>query len=98
MAFKFPMGEMAKDVVTGFTGIITARVEFLTGCNQYVLNPPMKKGDKETLKTEQFDENRLVIVPGKAIRLPEDPAPRPVRETGGPQPLIQRTGAIKSRN
>lgn len=33
MKFKFQKGLEAKDIVTGFTGIITYRVDYLTGCS-----------------------------------------------------------------
>lgn len=37
--FKHKLGLKAKDKITGFEGIITARCEYLTGCNQYCLTP-----------------------------------------------------------
>ncbi len=39
MSFKHQLGLEAKDKISGFVGIITARVDYLTGCNRYCLNP-----------------------------------------------------------
>lgn len=34
------LGNEARDKITGFTGIVTSRAEYLTGCTQYGLTPP----------------------------------------------------------
>lgn len=62
MAFKYKKGLLAKDKVTGFKGIITYRVEYMTGCDQYGLSPEMTTKDKEIPKAEQFDESRIEIL------------------------------------
>jgi hypothetical protein len=63
------LGKEGKDKITGFQGIITARVEYLYGCNQYGLAP--KVGEDGTVKgTEFFDEGRIEVV-GNGI-LPEE--------------------------
>ncbi|AOF89037.1 hypothetical protein [Sinorhizobium sp. RAC02] len=49
------LGMMAKDVITGFSGIITGRVNYITGCDQYLLSP---QSDKEP---RWFDEQRLEV-------------------------------------
>ena len=33
------LGVEGRDIITGFTGIVAARVEYLTGCTQYALTP-----------------------------------------------------------
>lgn len=57
--FKFEMGHKAKDMVTGFKGIITARAQYITGCDQYFLQPEMKKDHLADGKW--YDENRLGV-------------------------------------
>jgi len=54
------LGVKAKDLVTGFEGIVTAKVEYLTGCTQYGLTPPVKDGKVQS--NEYFDEKRLQYV------------------------------------
>ena len=41
--FKFKQGETLRDKVTGFTGIVVARVDYISGCNRYYIQP--KVGD-----------------------------------------------------
>jgi hypothetical protein len=58
--FKYELGDKAKDVVSGFEGVITGRAEHITGCNTYGLQPPAKDGKKED--PTWFDEQRLDIL------------------------------------
>jgi hypothetical protein len=59
--FKFDLGKRAKDKISGFTGIITSRIEYLTGCDQYGLKAPIK-ADGEPIDVHYFDEGRIVIL------------------------------------
>jgi len=61
MKFKHNLGKKATDKVTGFTGIIIGRSEFLSGCNTYGLAPRVGK-DGNRIDTEWFDEDRIGIV------------------------------------
>ena len=61
MVFKYELGIRAKDIVTGFEGIIVARVEYFNGCMQYCLKPKMKT-DGSCPEGEYFDEQYLSIV------------------------------------
>lgn len=63
------LGQQAKDKITGFTGIIIGKVEYLYGCTQYGLAPKIDKEGKIN-KTEWFDEGRIEIL-GRGI-LPKD--------------------------
>jgi hypothetical protein len=82
--FKFALGQEAKDAITGFKGIITGRIEYISGCLQYAISPPVKE-DGSKRDGEWFDEERLEIVgPGVTLasRLGGGPVPRdapPVR-------------------
>lgn len=33
------LGDIAKDKISGFTGVVVARIDYLTGCTQYRLQP-----------------------------------------------------------
>ena len=46
MEKEIKLGVRIKDRVTGFEGIVTARVEYLNGCIQYCITPKMGE-DKE---------------------------------------------------
>lgn len=63
--FKFKRGEYARDIITGFAGVIVARIDYLTGCNRYTLEPPLDK-DGKLPEPAMFDENRLEYDPAHA--------------------------------
>ncbi len=44
--FKFKRGETVRDKVTGFTGIVTRRVDYLSGCNMYYVQPRVGEDGK----------------------------------------------------
>lgn len=54
------LGYTAEDKVTGFRGVVTGRVEYLTGCNQVLLMPKVDK-DGKTMEGAWFDEQRVVV-------------------------------------
>jgi hypothetical protein len=52
------LGLKAKDKITGFEGILTARHQYITGCDQYTITP--ERDDKGDLQNSyQFDEGRI---------------------------------------
>ncbi|VVO40270.1 MULTISPECIES: hypothetical protein [Pseudomonas] len=74
------LGQKAEDKVTGFYGTITARAQYLTGCDQYCLAPPIRQGINEVQKSEWFDEGRIKIL-GPGISAADVAGPA----RGGPQ-------------
>jgi hypothetical protein len=79
----FEFGIEVKDKITGFKGIVTGKCSYITGCDQYLVQPEVdKEGKSEDPKW--IDEPRLILIPdGKKIKLeseitdpgPCDPAP-----------------------
>lgn len=66
------MGKEVKDMVTGYSGIVTGKITWLFGCNQYHVLP--KASDDGSLKDGVwFDEGRLIVI-GEGIR-PEQVMP-----------------------
>jgi hypothetical protein len=68
------LGVKAKSVISGFTGIITGRTEYINGCVQYAITPKAKDGKVES---EWFDEQEVQVI-GKGVDLS-------AAATGGPQ-------------
>ena len=66
--YIFELGDRVKDIVTGFTGVVMSRMEFLTGCSQYGISPTKLDKDGKRVDWEYFDENRLMKT-GKGITL-----------------------------
>jgi hypothetical protein len=59
---KFPMGAKARDVVSGFEGIISSKTEWLTGCDQVGIRPIELDKDGATRKAEWFDVTQVEVV------------------------------------
>jgi len=78
------LGCQAKDIVTGFNGIVMARCEYFTGCITYEV---MKRKRDKDLKSKSiwFDEKRLKRTGNGLIEK------RRAKRTGGPpQSIPQR--------
>jgi hypothetical protein len=70
---KVLLGDKYRDNISGFEGTATARSEFLFGCVRVCL----EGGKDGELKTEWFDEQRLVRLDGSV--------PVPTATSGGPR-------------
>lgn len=82
--FSINLGAHVRDTITGFRGVVTARIEYLTGCRQYTLTPTTLH-DAKPIPSEWFDESRLEdLGQWKSLSLPVGPAPAP-----GPLPVGQ---------
>jgi hypothetical protein len=44
--FKFSQGDTLCDKVTGFTGVVIQRIDYISGCNRYLLQPRIDKEGK----------------------------------------------------
>jgi hypothetical protein len=90
------LGDLAKDIVTGFTGIVVARTEWLNRCVRLTLQPQKLQKDGKTPDTQTFDEEQIKVVK------PAHVVPRSLqvetvgeafqrrRQTGGPHPEPRR--------
>ena len=54
------LGVKAKDIVTGFIGIVTGRYSYLTWCDRYQLTPEARDWKCEDSCT--FDENSIEVI------------------------------------
>lgn len=80
--FKFDLGSKAKHKITGFTGIIVCRTQWLTNCNVYGIKSTELK-DGRPIDSQHFDEAELDVLEEKVIE--------PDRKTGGPTEAIPQT-------
>lgn len=51
---------VAKDKITGFRGVVTGHADYITGCDQYLIQPGVKDG--EWKEARWLDEGRLEVV------------------------------------
>ena len=73
--FIFNLGDKVKDAITGFTGIVTLRSQWLNNCNTYGVQP-MELKDGAPQERQGFDEPQLEIVIEEVVK--------ESRRTGGP--------------
>ncbi len=62
------LGKKARDKVTKFEGIITAKISYITGCDQYALTPEAK--DSKIEANQWFDAARVEII-GEGVTVEE---------------------------
>jgi len=86
--FEFELGEILKDRVSGFQGVVMARTEYFTGCVHYGLCSQSLK-DNRPIDWEWFDETRLDKVKGKKR---VEIGPRSKVTTSGVEPCAPMVG------
>lgn len=62
-------GKRGTDKITGFSGVITAKCDYMYGCAQYLLTPTDLDKEKKLIEGHWFDIGRVQI--GKEIINPE---------------------------
>ena len=80
--FIFQLGDTVKDTITGFTGVVFSRSQWLANCNTYGIKSRELK-DGKPMDLVYFDEPNLIKVEKEKIK--ED------RRTGGPDRPIMQT-------
>lgn len=68
------LGKPYKDKITGFEGVATGYVSYLTGCNQALLAPKVA-ADGALRDSQWFDEQRLDEQAGERIALNNGQSP-----------------------
>lgn len=94
--FIFNCGDLAKDKVSGMTGVVASRADHLYGCNRYWIQPRELK-DGKPVDGQWFDEDALEMVEAEVVKrrvyrvVDEPTAAPPARQPGGPtnQPAPQ---------
>lgn len=62
------LGEIATDNLSGFTGVVTGRTEYLYGCIQVRLTPQGLNRDGQPADAQWFDELQVVRSESKTIK------------------------------
>jgi len=70
------LGNTYKDKITGFAGVATGHVRYISGCNQVLLAPPVD-ADGKLRDSQWFDEQRLDDQRSETIVLDNSVTPGP---------------------
>ena len=68
------LGKTYKDKISGFKGVVTGYVSYISGCNQALIVPPVSK-DGAKVESHWFDEQRLRPLKTKRITLDNGKTP-----------------------
>lgn len=68
------LGQKVQDKITGFRGTVTGRCEYLTGCHQVLVAPPVDKEGKH-VDAQWYDEQRCDVVEATPITLDNGATP-----------------------
>lgn len=74
MSTSITLGHKYKDRITGFSGIATGHVNYISGCNQTLLAPSTAP-DGDLRASQWFDDQRLEQQDGEPIRLDNGSTP-----------------------
>lgn len=78
---EITLGDVARDTITGFEGVVVCISQWLHGCRRLTIQPKALHEGKP-IETQSFDEPQCVLV---------EAAASPSRiETGGPRPEPRR--------
>lgn len=84
------LGDKAKDIVTGFTGVVVAEITYLNGCRRLALQPQELGKDGVPVEERFFDEQQLELVTAGVVPFPPRQQPAAVESapqvTGGARP------------
>ncbi|MET3826545.1 MULTISPECIES: hypothetical protein [Sphingomonas] len=67
MTTKLNLGDKARHAITGLEGIVTARVEYLTGCAQVSLQPQGLTEQGKPFESFYFDEPYVDLVERQTV-------------------------------
>jgi len=78
------LGDLVKDKITGFEGVVTGYTKWLTGCDRVVVQP-RQLGDSGHLRmTESFDISQIDVIEKNVIKLNQ--RTKEEKKSGGPMP------------
>lgn len=80
-SFKFNLGSEVKDQITGFTGIVTSRHQWINNCNTYGVQCQKLKDGIPT-ESQRFDEPQLELVKKEVFESNQ--------RSGGPDRKVQQ--------
>lgn len=67
------LGCECRDIITGFKGIATGRVKYLSGCDQILISAKITKGGEAT--TLWCDLQRVEVIGSKVVKLDNSKTP-----------------------
>ena len=73
MEFTIPIGSIVSDKITEYAGVVTGRADYVTGCNQYLVQSQKLKADGDIMPGKWLDEHRLTVLDRERFFLADQP-------------------------
>jgi len=70
------MGDKVKDSISGFSGIVIGRAEYLYGCVQILVQPESLQEDGDPMESRWMDEQRFDVRSKAKAGGPQNEPPR----------------------
>lgn len=64
---RIALGDVGRAIITGFEGVVTAQVDYLTGCSQLCLQPQGLDEKGKPFESFYFDEPYVDLVSREAV-------------------------------
>jgi len=80
---SFYVGDVVRERITGFEGVITCRTRWISGCYTLSVQPQGLNKDQQPFEAKAFEEPDCTLVKAKNYK-------EPVRKVGGPKPEPRR--------
>lgn len=68
MKTKFKLGDKARDKISGFSGILTAQIIYLNGCDRWQITPDKLDKDGGLIEDKIFDEPQIELIKPEKIK------------------------------
>ena len=77
------LGDKARDIISGFSGIVIARTSWLYGCDRITIQSDKLDKDGKPGESYSFDEQQVELIRANAVKHPEPGAVE--ARPGGPR-------------
>jgi len=81
MATEIELGMEAKDTITGFSGLVIGKYEYLYGCTHFLIQPKVDKKGK-LAKGQNLEEPQLTVSNPEKVSLPVYVSPNDLIKLG----------------
>ena len=83
VTFKFALGEVVREIITGFEGVVMSQCNYISGCIQYGVLSRKLTNEGRTHDWIYYDENRLASIATERIILDDKEQEQADTPSGG---------------
>lgn len=89
---KIELGDLAKDTITGYVGVVVSFTKHITGCDRFTLQAQLTEKEASKLPDAyNFDVTTIELVKKSVVKVNLKPLPEPEIKHGGPHTKVVRS-------